>query len=245
MDATNVVDQADWRVRSAGSLLLVVEGGSRSFGFSTANSDSDRYGVYAAPTCAVLSVRGLGKQTVTFEDSYGDVCLHECGKFCHLALQGNPTILNVLWTPSLLANVHGISLQGIRHSFLHRGALNAFLGYAKSQFGRLEKGQSVHSSGGKPTGKWAAHLLRILWQGLDLAETGDFSVRLSESRLAVVRPIMAGVGLDEAAALARTLIAQLKQTMDNSTQVLPDVPDETAVNSWLHSVRKTYWDERS
>jgi len=96
-----------------------------------------------------------------------------------LGLKGNPTALNVLWFDPIHSDSTGRMLTSLRKKVLWHGTLKPFLGYARDQLRRLDDGMSVHGKGGKPSGKWAAHVLRILWQGLELAETGDLPKRMT------------------------------------------------------------------
>jgi len=232
-------DSQTWRSQY-GRIVQLVEAGSTAFGLNTAQSDLDRHGIFIAPIKQVLSVRGLAKETHELKDDLGDIVLHEIGKFLRLALQGNPTILNNLWIdPAILLTEEGQELRYLRQRLLHKGSIQPFIGYAKSQLSHLEKGQSIHGKGGHPTGKWAMHLFRLIYQGMDLATYGTVTIKFDPVRLAFLRQLRAGDNLEEVPRLGRELLAELEAKAVFNVP-LPDKPDIEAVNAYLLKVRLAY-----
>ncbi|GID28083.1 hypothetical protein Abr02nite_30660 [Paractinoplanes brasiliensis] len=69
--------------------VLAVVVGSRAYGLSGPGSDHDRRGVSVAPTRSFWS---LDKPVTHFDGPLDE-------QFCTLALQDNPTVLEVLWSP--------------------------------------------------------------------------------------------------------------------------------------------------
>ena len=76
-------------------LCLLVQSGSKAYGISVEGSDDDYVGVFVPSLEKFLSIRGFGPETHAANDP--DFTLHEIGKFCRLALKGNPAILETLW----------------------------------------------------------------------------------------------------------------------------------------------------
>jgi predicted nucleotidyltransferase len=77
-------------------LALLVRAGSKSYGLELAGSDDDYLGVFVPRLRELVSMRGLAAETHVGNEP--DFTLHEIGKFCALALKGNPAILEVLWS---------------------------------------------------------------------------------------------------------------------------------------------------
>lgn len=76
--------------------ILAVVVGSRAYGLNTPGSDRDRRGVYAAPT---RSFWHLDKPPSHLDGPAAEQFSWEVERFCTLALQANPTVLEVLWSP--------------------------------------------------------------------------------------------------------------------------------------------------
>jgi len=238
---------ADLEAHVGGKVILAVMAGSRGHGFEIPESDYDIHGVFVRPTETVLGLDGVGTETYEWKGEYeGAICdfvFHEVGKFLHLCLNGNPTALNVLKFDIPLGLSMQLDmapdLQALLPKLIHKNTLKPFLGYAKDQLRRLDKGMSVHGKGGKPSGKWAAHVLRILWQGLELADTGNLIVRFNESQTQLLLDTRSGTfPLDGARAMALEFVAHLEEYVDGKEPTpLPDKPDREAINIFLLRMR--------
>ena len=113
--------------------------GSKAYGLDNEDSDTDRLGIFVAPT---VEFHGLYPPTPTHVwTEPDDLTLHEVGKFVRLALKCNPTIMELMWLPDgLYDTVHpeGLALVAIRKKFLSaRYVKDAYLGYATQQFKKL------------------------------------------------------------------------------------------------------------
>jgi hypothetical protein len=217
------------------SLPLVVRAGSKSYGIDVEGSDDDYVGVFVAPLGELLSMSGLARDTYAANDP--DYTLHEIGKFCRLALQGNPAILETLWNPDVVArDPWGDELVALRGRMLHRGSLQVYLDYAEAQMRKMVKGSGLHAKGGTYNGKFGAHLIRLLHAGLRLGETGEVMVRVPADLASTLLEIRSGgASMEKVLALARPLADRLKKlTADN---VLPAAADVDAVNDLVVRAR--------
>src|SRR5688500_17644776 len=156
--------------------------GSTAYGLSHADSDVDRLGVVLASTRELFGLEPpVSQHNSSWHSVKPDVTTHEALKFCRLALNCNPSILELLWLPDELYEVRtqsGNQLIGIRSAFLSRmGVRRAYLGYATQQFQRLKsRGDGSFSADTrKRTEKHARHLLRLLRQGVELHNTGQLT----------------------------------------------------------------------
>ncbi len=218
-------------------LCLLVQTGSKAYGISVEWSDDDYVGVFIPSLKSFLSLRGYGPETHAANDP--DYTIHELGKFCRLALKGNPAILETLWNPNVLSqSALGGTLVSMRRSFLHRGSLEVYVDYAESQLKKMVKGKGLHAKGGTYNGKYGAHLIRLLHSGVDLAESGEVTVKVAPTLAAVLLEIRAGKRtMDDVLRLSRPLLDKLKGlTRDNS---LPARADEERINTFLIEARRS------
>jgi predicted nucleotidyltransferase len=218
--------------------------GSTAYGLTTADSDVDRLGIYAAPTIAFHGLHPPTGRQATTVSTDPDVTMHEAGKFATLCLSVNPTVTELLWLPEHLYEVRtdlGEALIGIRTAFLSaRRVRDAYLGYATSQFRRLEtRGDGSFSADTRTrTAKHARHLARLVHQGYELYAAGELRVRLNDPDFyRRFGDAVAGGDLD----VARTLLAEAEATFDDSVSPLPEEPDVVPVEGWLHAVRAAHY----
>lgn len=172
-----------------------------------------------------------------------DVTFHEAGKYALLALGVNPTVTELLWLPDGLYETRtplGDRLIAVREAFLSAQRVkDAYLGYAASQFKRLEaRGDGSFSADTRRrTAKHARHLGRLLHQGLELYRTGRLDVRLSDpARFLEFGERVAAGDLDE----ARRVIAEAEAGFAAARTPLPDAPDRARVEEWLYEVRAAH-----
>ena len=100
--------------------------GSRAFGLATESSDTDRRGVYLAPTPLFW---GFEKPPTHVEGPREEEFSWELERFCQLALRANPTILECLHSP-LVERIDGTGreLLALRDAFLSRQVHRTFAG---------------------------------------------------------------------------------------------------------------------
>lgn len=147
-----------------GRILFAKVWGSRSHHCEKETSDWDFSGVYAATPREIL---GMSPPKETCDGKDPDYSFHEVGKFCKLLLVGNPAILEMLWTDRMFVETpEWEQLRKHRREFLSKEAVKNYLGYTQGQLDRLMKEQSLHTSGGKYSEKWAYHITRLVADAL-------------------------------------------------------------------------------
>jgi predicted nucleotidyltransferase len=219
------------------ALCLLVQSGSKAYGIDVEGSDDDFVGVFLPSLKEFLSLGGYGPDTHAGNDP--DFTIHEIGKFCRLALKGNPAILETLWNPNIVHRAKvGEDLVRLKRSFLHRGSLDVYVDYAEAQLKKMVKGKGLHARGGTYNGKYGAHLIRLLHSGLDLAETGEVTVRVSPKLAETLLEIRTGKrSMEQVLAMARPLLDKLKGlTHENS---LPARADEERINDFVIEARRS------
>lgn len=219
------------------SLCLLVQSGSKAYGIDIEGSDDDFVGVFVPPLADFLSIYGFGPESHVGSDP--DFTLHELGKFCRLALKGNPAILETLWNPNLVSQTPtGEALVSLRRKFLHRGSLNVYVDYAEAQLRKMVRGKGLHAKGGAYNGKYGAHLIRLLHSGLDLADTGEVTVRVSAELAAVLIEVRTGRrSMEDVLGMARPLLERLKGLARENR--LPAHPDEPRINEFVVKARRS------
>ncbi|MCM0674586.1 nucleotidyltransferase domain-containing protein [Micromonospora phytophila] len=221
-------------------LLLSGVVGSVAYGLAGPGSDTDRLGVFAAPTVAFHGLHPPRESVVTTDP---DTTLHEAGKWCRLALSGNPTATELVWLPEECYETRtelGEGLIAIRSAFLSAPRVrDAYLGYASQQFRKLEsRGDGTFSADTRRrTAKHARHLARLVHQGRLLYATGVLEIRLADPEwFRAFGDRVAAGSLDE----ARALLAETERDFDRIRTPLPGRPDEATVERWLLDVRAAH-----
>ncbi|WBB66213.1 nucleotidyltransferase domain-containing protein [Micromonospora sp. WMMD812] len=221
-------------------LLLSGIVGSVAYGLARPGSDTDRIGVFAAPTVAFHGLHPPRESVVTTDP---DVTLHEARKFCRLALSGNPTATELAWLPDHCYETRtefGERLIAIRSAFLSAPRVrDAYLGYASQQFRKLEsRGDGTFSADvRRRTAKHARHLARLVHQGRLLYATGVLEIRLADPEwFRAFGDRVAGGELAE----ARALLAEAEEDFARVCTPLPARPDEPTVERWLLDVRAAH-----
>lgn len=151
--------------------------GSRAFGLATEGSDTDRRGVFVAPTPLFWRFE---KPPTHIEGPADEQFSWELERLCELALRANPNVLECLHSP-LVERIDGTGreLLALRGAFLSRLAHGTFVRYARGQRGKLDADVRQH---GAPRWKHAMHLLRLLASGRDLLRTGELTIEVGDAR---------------------------------------------------------------
>ncbi|WP_315987333.1 DNA polymerase beta superfamily protein [Actinomadura sp. HBU206391] len=224
-------DLGERLVREHTVLSVVV--GSRAYGLAIEGSDVDRRGVFVAPTPLFwrfdkppTHVDGPGPEQFSWE----------LERFCGLALDANPTVLECLWSPLVeqITDV-GRELVALRGSLVSRHAHRTFLRYADSQFQRLRADLRTR---GEPRWKHVMHLLRLLISGRHLVEHGAPLVDVTDFRDRLLAVRRGEVGWAEIMAWRSELTAEMEAALARSP--LPAEPDRAAAEEFLVSVRRRY-----
>jgi hypothetical protein len=226
------------------NVLLSGINGSTAYGLATEDSDVDRIGTYAAPTAAFHGLHTPTGKSATWVSVKPDATFHEAGKLASLLLKGNPTVTEICWLNAYeVMTPQGEALIAIRRSFLSAKAVrDAYLGYATQQFQRIRnRGDGSFSADTrKRTAKHARHLWRLIYQGSELHRTGRLPVLLPPELARFCRDFGEVVAAGNLGAAATTL-AGAEEAFDRPG-VLPDRPDEAAIEAWLQDVRRAYWE---
>lgn len=120
------------------SAILVVTHGSHAYGLNTPTSDVDIKGIAIPPREYFLGFTHRFDQAVSTDP---DMVVYELRKFCKLAAENNPNILEILFCDEsnhLIATASGRRLIEGRELFLSKKARHTFSGYAHAQLKRIK-----------------------------------------------------------------------------------------------------------
>jgi uncharacterized protein len=143
-------------------------------------------------------------------------------------------------------NQVGAELVGNAHRFVSRLAAVRFLGYMQAQKAAMTGQAGAHTNRpelvavhGYDT-KYAMHALRLGLQGIEFLTTGRITLPVPEPHRIYLRAIRHGqVPLAEVLDAITSAETQLIQLRDNSA--IPDQPDRSWVDDWLHRSYLNFW----
>jgi len=266
-------ERARW-IAEQGTILRVQVGSGVHGTSVTGQDDRDEMGICLEPAEYVTGISrvpagtGDGAATVKFEqyqrhtvwDQPGglanrsgagdlDVVIYSARKWARLALNGNPTVLLVLFVPEeevVYRDQAGADLVGNAHRFVSRLAADRFLGYLAAQRDAMTGQSGAHTNRpelvarhGYDT-KFAMHALRLGVQGIELLSTGRITLPIPEPDREYLRSIRRGeVPLAEVVASVDDAEHRLLRLRASST--VPAMPDREWVNAWLHRSYLAYW----
>lgn len=194
-----------------------------------------------------------GKHDAPSQPGDLDLTIYSLRKFLRLALQGNPTVLTLLFVPTPLwikGDARGAQLQELAPFIISRQAGKRYLGYLESQRMRLlgEMGSKrvnrskLEEKYGFDT-KYAMHMLRLAHQGIELLETGSISLPIQDPVRAHIRNIRLGkVPLNDVLNETGDMERRLKDLITDGP--LPAAPDTDRVEEWMLDLYLQNWKAR-
>lgn len=222
--------------------------GSRAYGLSEDDSDTDERGVYLPPAEWTWSLHAAPEQIEfkrladgTVVDHHElehseDVCWWELGKFLRLALKANPNVLEVLYADDGLTRCCddlGRELRSIRDAFLSQHLYKTYSGYVLSQFKRMRKAVE----GGRPfRAKHAMHLIRLLHSGIAAVRGHGIMVDVGEHRDELLEIKRGEIGFEHIHRRALELDREFQEAFETSP--LPTRPDVDRVDAFLVAARR-------
>lgn len=247
------------------NLFAQVLVGSTTHGLAVGGDDRDYIGVCIEPPdhvtglhhfhTAVLRTQPEGRRSGPGDI---DLTIYSLRHLMRLLRAGNPTILILLFVkPEAVENYplgdaeHLFNeMQQLRQHIVSKQALQRFLGYLDKQLERLQGGGKRNRVPNRPElieqygydTKYAMHALRLGLQGLELAETGKLSLPMDDDDRHMCLRVRNGLmSLEDAIDLIQMTRSMLVDIIDNDKSVLPNAPNDTAINSWLHRAHNVWW----
>lgn len=121
--------------------LGCVVSGSRAYGTATADSDEDLRGLFALPARAYL---GLATPPTQLADARSDIVWYSLRRAIELLAQGNPNLLELVYTPDDCIRLDTPVFQRLRaarRQFVSQAVVQAHAGYA---IGQVRKARGQH-----------------------------------------------------------------------------------------------------
>lgn len=182
----------------------------------------------------------------------GDVDLSVYGlrRYLSLTLSGNPTMVLALFAPQSFfrySTSTGLALQKLAPQIISKQSFATFRGYMRQQHERLLglRGQrnvtrpELVNAYGYDT-KYAAHIIRLGLQGVELLTTGQLTLPMRESERQLVRDVRNGkfnlVTLSDMIQNAEKNIVEA-----NERSPLPAAPNYKIVQEWMVKTYLTEW----
>lgn len=253
-----------------GGTILRCQVGSGLHGTAVAGTDDrDEMGICIEPAEFVVGLQGFEQwvhRTAWARTGTGlrsenqpssgpgdlDLIVYSLRKWMRLALRGNPTVLLPLFAPPeelVTLTPLGEELRDLAPSIVSRLAAKPFLGYATAQRERLlglrgQKGVTRPAGDAGYDGKFAMHMLRLGFQGIELLETGRITLPIPEPQLTFLRAVRTGSApLSEILERAEKNEATLQHLAEASP--LAERPDEAAIDVWLVSAYRRHWSQET
>lgn len=225
--------------------------------------DFDLMGVCIEPVELALTVSPKNFEQHIYRSAGGsnpsrpgdvDLTVYSLKKFLQLALNGNPTILNLLFVPTQFCSINTPIAEELRELTPHIVSKEAgprYLGYMQAQKARLLglKGQkrggqqriALEQEHGYDT-KYAMHMLRIGIQGFELMQTGRITLPMSTGHRELLMGVRTGATpKDRVLQWASEIEAALFQANHEST--LQNHPQRGVVGDWMRKKYLQQWEK--
>lgn len=182
-----------------------------------------------------------------------DLTIYSLKKFLRLAMQGNPQLVQVFFVPQKMwvsGDARGAHLQELAPLVISKQAGHRYLGYLEAQRQRLlgERGQKkvnrpeLEEKYGFDT-KYAMHILRLGFQGVELLLTGKLSFPMQEKERAFCYATRQGeVPLNDVLTKAGELERTIKDLIHDGP--LNEKPNTEAVEAWMVNMYFESWKAR-
>jgi len=222
--------------------------GSRLYGFSTPESDTDYKGFALPEIDELLGLKNWEQNLFKDTEKKEEGTIFALKKFVNLSLHGNPTILEVNFTGTEFTR-ETTELGELIRMFLRKEALTkqayfAYKAYFYSQVRKLErperegKRQLLIDEYGYDV-KFASHAWRLARQCKEILTTGTFNPTMRGDDLEFCKEIRAGKPkLDSLLSTLKHEGEELENYFNWSD--LPDKPDFNKCNNWLTQIQLKY-----
>ena len=252
------------RAAAEPNTILRATVGSKLHGLNLeATDDTDEMGVCVEPPEFVVGLRQF-EQWVDRTQPEGhpsgprdlDLTIYSLRKWVRLALAGNPTVLLLLFAPAsecVVRTPKGAELQELAPSFISRAVAAPFLGYLSAQRQRLtgerggrarRKGLAWERPGAGYDTKYAMHMVRLGFQGVELLETGRITLPMPAAQQGFTMAIRRGeVDLNEVLTRAGELEQRISDLKDSSP--LPERPESELIQEWMVRTYLGRWANRT
>jgi len=169
--------------------ILRIRSGSQLYGLMTPQSDKDFIGIFIPDKKMLYGFCGnknttdlsVNNKSVNLKnDSKSiDITLYNIKHFLKLAINNNPNIIELLFAPDsniMLRNEFGMRLIRNKHLFPNKGLKNSILGTSDGHRHKMSLSEDFNN-------KSASHAVRLLFEGIELLETGNLEFPLKQREI--------------------------------------------------------------
>lgn len=214
--------------------------------------DRDEMGVFVEPPSAVCGLSPCNHyifrtQPEDVRSGPGDLDLtmYSLRRYVGLAVQGNPTILLLVWLQEHITKTElGQALIDLRPIFYSHESGKRFMGYLRQQKLRLTGERARTTSRPELVAKYgydtkfAMHALRLGYQGIEYMRERRISLPVPEPALTVLRAVRGGeVPFDDAVQLIEDAEARLRTAVSNVDVEV----DRSKVDQFLVMAHRQHW----
>lgn len=225
--------------------------GSRAYGFANENSDFDYRGIFFPNHRCFYGLENF-KDPIETKDP--DTVFYSFKKFISLALANNPNILEVLFIddPNLIVQDSSYiqRIKMFREDFLSKKIFTTYLGYVKAQMHKLKLGGNMETITNEKRAnnikkfgydlKAASHVLRLLFQGIELAKRKTIHIPLAIDKRYVCKEMRNGAySFDDFIRTSDNFIEEFKELELNSD--LPSEPNFELINDIVISINRDFY----
>ena len=237
--------------------------GSELVGLSLGEaSDRDEMGIYIETPEQLLGIQPSSEHYISRTKPTGersgpgdlDLTLYSLRKWMRLACDGNPTVLQILFSPYefvLNETNEGYNLRHLVTEYILSQKVGArHLGYLDGQRERMIGGGSRRRVPNRPElveqfgydTKYASHALRLGYQGYELLTTGALSLPMKEPFLRTCLMVKRGeVDFTTALEMVDEAREYLHEAIHLPSQLLPPEPSMECVNRWMVRLTNAHW----
>ena len=234
------------------TMIHAFVGGSKLHGVKLEDKDDhDLYGIFIEHpyyVCGLEKFEHFVTSTAAQADrntaSDVDIVCYSLRKWVTLALKGNPTILQFLFTPALKDDYFWSKVLGYRDNFLAKKNAHQYMAYADAQLHRMagERGTGKHGQRDELVIKFgfdtkaAMHTCRVLLEGIELMRTGWITLPRPAHEKEWLLAIRRGEwSMERVLQESKRLFEEIKTAMTNSK-----LPDEVTRPNLGKFVAETY-----
>ncbi|MCL5971974.1 MAG: nucleotidyltransferase domain-containing protein [Firmicutes bacterium] len=227
-------------------VVLITRTGSHAYGLAGPDSDEDYQGTALSPVSWLIGFPPADHAHTVVSHYPDDRTVHTLTKFCRLALQANPTLLDSLFCRDqdvVYQTITGQILRQHRDWFLSQRVYAAYSGYARDQLRRMRNHNTPQGSHADLIARYgydtknAMHLIRLLLMAKTALQDGRIDVYRSD------REFLLSIRQGHYSAAT---IQDMAEALDADCQilrirsVLPPVPDTSAIENWLMTVHQAW-----
>lgn len=219
--------------------LVRAVAGSRLYGLNTHESDDDFMGIFVSTEAEKLGLSPI-EQVGADDDT-----MYELSKWVRLAVNGNPTVLQLLWTPESMwvqwdSRWPRIQ-QDLRNLVLSERCRASFLGYLDGQRKKLINGrgqrEELKAKYGYDT-KFAMHMIRLAIQGIEVVRDGHMSLPMIDKHRDYLLHVRKGSYTQDECLLSASIFEDVLQSIPSS---IPAKVDHDKLNHWMANTYKEFW----